>query len=149
MEGPSFYITVGEEMSIQDTKMRAMRNALDGGGGTINDLEGRYWQEVLDGTIGGAINIPDENRFTNEAARDAAIPNPEEGEQCTVESGVPQYHLFQEYRGGEWVDISYIIQGPPGDTGATGEYGQLSRVDIVGNDFVFTDNTGNTASLWC
>lgn len=66
---------------------------------------------------GGSLNVPDDRRFATTSARDAAIPSPVEGEQCTIESSIPQYHLLQEYRSGSWVDITYIIKGPKGDKG--------------------------------
>ena len=72
---------------------------------------------------GGSLNVPDDHRFATTAERDAAIPSPEEGEQCTVQSSVPQYHLLQEYRSGAWVDITYIIEGPQGPEGPEGPEG--------------------------
>ncbi|QFR59846.1 hypothetical protein VOWphi5012_062 [Vibrio phage phi50-12] len=77
------------------------------------------------GGIGGAgsLNVPDDHRFATTAARDAAIPDPKQGEQCTVQSGVPQYHLLQEYRVDKWVDITYIIEGPKGEQGKEGPQG--------------------------
>ena len=72
---------------------------------------------------GGSLNVPDDHRFADESARDAAIPSPKEGEQCTVQSNVPQYHLLQEYRVDKWVDITFIIEGPKGDEGPEGPQG--------------------------
>ncbi len=77
----------------------------------------------LSGGGGGSLNVPDDHRFATTTARDAAIPTPAEGEQCTVESNIPQYHLLQEYRSGDWVDITYIITGPKGDKGDPGSGG--------------------------
>ena len=75
------------------------------------------------GQGGGSLNVPDDHRFATTDARDAAIPSPKEGEQCTIESNIPQYHLLQEYRVDKWVDITYIIQGPKGDQGKEGPQG--------------------------
>ena len=77
---------------------------------------------------GGSLNVPDNRRFSTTAQRDAAIPSPEEGEQCTIESAIPQYHLLQEYRTNKWVDITYIITGPKGAPGPKGESGSKSIV---------------------
>ena len=82
----------------------------------------------ISGAGGGSLNVPDDHRFSTTAQRDAAIPSPKEGEQCTIESAIPQYHLLQEYRGNQWVDITYIITGPRGEQGPKGESGSKSIV---------------------
>ncbi len=66
---------------------------------------------------GTGINLPDDHIFATTEARDAAIPTPFQGEQCAVQAGEPQYHLLQEYRVDAWVDITYVIRGPKGDSG--------------------------------
>ena len=83
------------------------------------------YYEIIDmsGGNGSGINLPDDHIFATAAARDAAIPNPEEGEQCAVQATKPQYHLLQEYRGDKWVDITYLIEGPEGPQGNEGPQG--------------------------
>jgi hypothetical protein len=71
----------------------------------------------VSGAGGSGINLPDDHIFSTTEARDAAIPSPKEGEQCAVQAGEPQYHLLQEYRVDAWVDITYVIRGPKGDSG--------------------------------
>lgn len=66
---------------------------------------------------GSGINLPDDHIFNTESERDDAIPNPYQGEQCAIRAKKPQYHLLQEYRGDNWIDITYLIQGPKGDDG--------------------------------
>lgn len=46
-----------------------------------------------------------------------------------------------------WMDGDQIIQGEVGAEGPKGDYGQLQAVNVVGDDFLFTDNSGNTATL--
>lgn len=100
------------------------------------------------GQGGGSLNVPDDHRFATTTERDAAIPSPKQGEQCTVQSNVPQYHLLQEYRVDKWVDITFIIQGPKGEKGSDGELAAYQQPDkkgfinesIVGVDFPFDAN---------
>ena len=86
---------------------------------------------------GGSLNVPDDHRFGTTEERDDAIPTPEEGEQCTIESSIPQYHLLQEYRTDEWVDITYLIEGPPG---ADGDPTQLIDDENVSEDKTFSSS---------
>ena len=49
-----------------------------------------------------------------------------------------------------WMPADQIISGErgvKGDKGDTGEFGQIVSAEFVGDDIVFTDNSGNTASL--
>lgn len=47
----------------------------------------------------------------------------------------------------DWMEADQIVQGGKGDKGDTGDFGQIQSVVINGDDFVFTDNNGNTATL--
>lgn len=103
---------------------------------------------------GGSLNVQDDRRFSTTTERDAAIPSPAEGEQCTIESSMPQYHLLQEYRTDAWVDITYLIEGPEGPQGAAGgglvqvgkngSFTEIEFIEIGENLDVFIEGEGET-----
>ncbi len=54
------------------------------------------------------------------------------------------------YDSNGWAEGDRVVKGSDGsqgEKGDTGDFGQIEFVDIVGDDFVFTDNNGNTATL--
>ena len=110
------------------------------------------------GGTGGGLMYPDsaDRPFGSNSARNSwANNNPQEliKDTTVVNVNGNQWWLWtgdsnpQNVDSGLWMDANQVIQGETGDTGATGEYGQLQSVDIIGDNFVFTDNSGNQAEL--
>lgn len=102
------------------------------------------------GGTGSGVSVPSGQIFNNNSARNSFFNNNPsllvEGAECIVLSAPPE-GLYQVYTNGDWEDRTAIVIGPQGDKGDTGLSGQIQSVEIVGDNFVFTDNNGNVATL--
>lgn len=116
----------------------------------INDLCVNF----TNGGGSGGIVVPDENFFATTADRDVYFTaNPDklkEGVQAVT--GTNPATLWR-YDGAIWVDVTAIIRGPKGDTGATGATGPMDDTPTEGSknavtsDGIFQSVDGLTANF--
>ena len=87
----------------------------------------------VSGGTGGAIIVPDDYFFADTSARDSYfVSNPTklvEGVQVVIGSGASLQ--LQEYRSSAWVDISAVVRGPTGATGAKGDTGEFPVIHTL------------------
>lgn len=88
------------------------------------------------GSGSGIFSLPEDHFFDTEAARDAALPNPTEGEMVAVRQADGRY-LVQKYQAPSWVDQMLLARGPKGDAPSIG---------ANGNWFIGTVDTGVKAA---
>jgi len=88
------------------------------------------------GSGSGIFSLPEDHFFDSEAARDAALPNPTEGELAAVKQTDGRY-LVQKYKAPSWVDQMILARGPKGDSPSIG---------ANGNWFIGTTDTGVKAA---
>ena len=89
----------------------------------------------------GAIAVPDDQFFTDEAERDSFFGNNpselSEGVYCVVGE------QLQQYKNGTWKDITPIVRGPKGEQGATGPANTLTIGTVISGDMASATITGD------